>query len=187
MPAGDFPFRRVSPPNASARFEISSAGKRSDLRENLKGRRPAHNPLTLRLLAPIAASTNLLWELAQMPAYRSAGISVFVHIAWCVFASIGDTAMTYGIVGIAYAVLRRVRSAPHGLRLYATTAIVGLPVVALVEYVALHAGFWAYDPSMPTLFGSGIFPLLQLSVLSPIALALSELLSRRTPDDATRP
>jgi len=53
----------------------------------------------------------------------------------------------------------------------------GLPVAALVEYVALHAGFWAYDPSMPTLFGFGISPLLQLSVLTPVALAISERLS----------
>ena len=120
-----------------------------------------------------------------MAAYHSAGISVIVHIAWCVFASVGDMAMTYGIVAIAYVVLRRVRSVPHGLRLYATTAIVGLPVAALVEYLALHAGFWAYDPRMPTLFEFGIFPLLQLSVLSPIALALSEILSRRTHDGAT--
>jgi len=157
------------------------------VRENLTDTRPTQNPLTLRLLAPVTASTNLIWELAQMHGYRSAGISVIVHIAWCVCASIGDTVMTYGIVGIAYAVLREVRSAPHGLKLYATTAIVGLPVAALIEYVALHFGFWAYDPSMPMLFGLGIFPLLQLSVLSPIALALSELFSRRTPDNATRP
>ncbi len=120
-----------------------------------------------------------------MAAYRSAGISVIIHIAWCIFASVGDTAMTYGVVAIAYVVLRRVRSVPHGFRLYATMAIVGLPVAALVEYVALHAGFWAYDPRMPTLFGFGILPLLQLSVLPPIALALGELLSRRTHDDAT--
>jgi len=63
----------------------------------------------------------------------------------------------------------------------------GLPVAALVEYVALHAGFWAYDPSMPMLFGLGIFPLLQLIVLSLLALALSELVSRRTHDNATGP
>jgi len=119
-----------------------------------------------------------------MRAYHSAGISVIVHITWCLFASLGDTVMTYGIVGISYAVLRRARDAPHGLRLYAMTATVGLPVAALVEYVALHAGVWAYDPSMPTLFGIGILPLLQLSLLSPIALALSEILSRHAPDDA---
>jgi hypothetical protein len=132
------------------------------------------------LLAPVAASINFVWELAQMPAYRLSGFSAVVHIAWCGLASVGDAAMTYGIVVIADVVLRRVSSAPHRFGLYATTAIVGLPVAALVEFVALHVGFWAYDPRMPTLFGLGLLPLLQLSVLTPVALAISERLSRRT-------
>jgi len=124
-------------------------------------------------------SINFVWELAQMPAYRVSGFSALVHIAWCALASVGDAAMTYGIVIIAAVVLRRVGSAPHELKLYATTAVIGLPVAALVEFVALHVGFWEYDPSMPTVFGLGLFPLLQLSVLTPVALAISERLSWR--------
>ncbi len=119
-----------------------------------------------------------------MPVYLTSGLSVVLHVAWCVLASIGDTIMTYGIIGIAYVVLRRIRNAPNGVRLYAMTAIIGLPIAALVEFVALHARFWAYDPSMPTLFGIAIFPLLQLSVLTPVALAITELLSRRKRDDS---
>ncbi len=112
--------------------------------------------------------------------YRSSGLSVIGHIVWCVVASVGDTAMTYGIVGVAYVVLKKARSTPHGARLYAMTTIVGLPVSALVEYVALHAGYWGYAPSMPTLFGLGLLPLLQLGVLTPAALAFSERFSVRT-------
>ena len=115
-----------------------------------------------------------------MPAYRLSGFSALAHIAWCALASVGDAAMIFGIVIIAAVVLRRVGSAPHEVKLYATTAVIGLPVAALVEFVALHVGFWAYDPSMPTVFGLGLFPLLQLSVLTPVALAISERLSSRT-------
>ena len=55
--------------------------------------------------------------------------------------------------------------------------MVAAPIAVIVEAVCCNGRYWAYRLEMPMLFGVGIFPLLQLSVLTPSALGIAALLS----------
>ena len=53
---------------------------------------------------------------------------------------------------------------------YATAAVLGLAVAALVEHAALTAGRWSYTERMPvvSVLGAGLWPLLQMTLLPPL-------------------
>jgi hypothetical protein len=53
---------------------------------------------------------------------------------------------------------------------YATAAVLGLAVAALVEHAALAAGRWSYTERMPvvSVLGAGPWPLLQMTLLPPL-------------------
>src|SRR3989344_892529 len=62
---------------------------------------------------------------------------------------------------------------------YALISLLGLCVAVLVEYKAMLMGLWEYAPAMPTLFGLGISPLLQMAVLLPLSAYISRGILKR--------
>lgn len=115
---------------------------------------------------------NELWEMAQMSAYvETAGYSWASTFGYCSRAAAGDVSIILGI----YASGALAAGDPGwGLsgrwNIYATAAVLGLAYAVLVEHAALAAGRWMYTERMPVvpLFGAGLWPLLQMTLLPPL-------------------
>ena len=115
---------------------------------------------------------NEIWEMAQMSAYvETAGQSWTSTLGLCTRAAVGDVGL---IVGIYAAGALAAGDLGWGVRgrwnNYATAAVLGLAVAALVEHAALAAGRWSYTERMPvvSVLGAGLWPLLQMTLLPPL-------------------
>jgi hypothetical protein len=62
--------------------------------------------------------------------------------------------------------------------MYATAAILGLAYAVLVELAGLAAGSWSYTERMPVVpvFGVGLWPLLQMTLLPPLVFLFAKWL-----------
>lgn len=109
------------------------------------------------VLFAVAFLLNLIWEKLQMPLYV-VDISGWDCWVLCIHASIWDAVL---IVGVYYLIDTPVRKHRH-----AVSAIVLAFIAICIEQRALGQGKWAYSALMPTLFGIGISPLIQLPVLA---------------------
>lgn len=123
-----------------------------------------------RRLAAAAAALNFPWEVAQMPAYAGFHGLTVEHVIGCFIATLGDVAMTLAIAIIVMRSFTCRNSYATGSHVYLSTALTAMPIALLVERVGLDIGVWSYGPRMPMIFGIGALPLLQLVVLSPLAL-----------------
>jgi hypothetical protein len=117
---------------------------------------------------------NEIWEMAQMSAYvETAGESWTSTLGLCTRAAVGDVGIIVGIYAVA---ALGAGDLGWGLRgrwnIYVMAAILGLAVAALVEHAALAAGRWSYTERMPvvSMLGAGLWPLLQMTLLPPLAV-----------------
>ena len=72
---------------------------------------------------------------------------------------------------------------------YAYFVIAAVTIAVIIEVKAIHIfGEWAYNSSMPTLFGLGLSPLLQLAATGLVALGLTRclLLSKINGEENTK-
>lgn len=60
------------------------------------------------------------------------------------------------------------------------TAIVGFLIAAIIEAKALFFKQWSYNELMPTIFGLGLSPLIQLSITGILAIVVSSVLLKNT-------
>lgn len=126
-------------------------------------------------LALFAFLLNFTWELLQVPFYR--GMDEAPH--WkatlsCLRASGGDVLIAgsaYGAVAVASG---RFWLARLTLRRVAAFIAAGLLITVAVELVSVHAlGRWTYADGVPVVWGVGLPPLLQWTVLPPAFLWLT--------------
>ena len=140
------------------------------------------------LLALIIAAfcLNWLWEMLQMPAYAEMAGRPWAETARrCTVATFGDVFMTlavYAVGALAAGDLRWATSIRWNSLV--ATALLGAHWAAGVEWWAIATERWTYNELMPTvpLLGVGLWPLLQLMVLTPAAFCLAAWCSRRAPD-----
>jgi len=129
----------------------------------------------LRPLAMLAATSvflHLIWERAHIHLYTGyealeGALPVYVY------ASLGDVFYTFLAVGLITLFKRDplwFRSAKG--REYAILALFGFFIALSVEYKAAAFGRWAYADAMPLLFGLGLSPLLQMTVLLPLTVSI---------------
>ncbi len=139
-----------------------------------------------RFLAALAVSAfalNWPWEMLQMPAYAEmAGKSWHETLGPCTRATLGDVAITLGVCGVgvlASGSLRWPMAAKWSV--YATAALLGGACGTAYEWKALGTGRWSYTEAMPVvpLLDVGLWPLLQLALLVPLAVGLSGWWARR--------
>lgn len=93
--------------------------------------------------------------------------------AVCTAATLGDVAITLGICGIGALSTGRLQwGLEKKWNVYATAALLGAACAAAIEWRALAFGRWSYTDQMPIVLfvGVGLWPLLQLTLLVPIAL-----------------
>jgi len=120
---------------------------------------------------------NWLWEMVQMPAYREVASRPWRETAsLCTRASIGDVGITLLIYAIG---ALATRTLSWGLRpawnVYSAAALLGAMHGFWIERAAIASGGWTYTQTMPVvpILKVGLWPLLQLTVLTPLAFWLA--------------
>ena len=129
-------------------------------------------PLPHRLwrVFTIAFLLNALWETAQLPAYEGMDqIPIWGHIVGGGISTLLDALF----IAAVYLALRRAQTPP--LPTYILAAACGAATAVLVEHLALSLGWWSYTALMPVIpyLDAGLFPFLQLTLLTPLTLRLS--------------
>ena len=128
-------------------------------------------------LVVAAFGLNWPWEMAQMPAYAEMAGRPWLETApRCASAALGDVALTlaaYGLGALAAGCWRW--GLAGSWNVYAATALLGEVLAAAFEWRSLASGRWSYAPPMPVVpaLGVGLWPLLQLILLSPLSLAVA--------------
>jgi hypothetical protein len=118
---------------------------------------------------------NLIWELLHYPLYIDlSGIAKYPHI---LLASFTDMILITSVFLLASLKNKNFLWINNPNRYdYSTIFGLGLAIAVLIELNALRSGRWAYTSLMPTIFGIGLSPLLQLVTTSILALLLIKLL-----------
>ncbi len=112
---------------------------------------------TLAAIFIVAFLLNLIWEKLQMPLY-AVNISAWDCWLLCIHASMWDAII---ITGAYYLI-----DTPSRTHRYALSSILLFCIAIFIEQRALTEGRWAYTHLMPTVFGIGISPLIQLPLLA---------------------
>ena len=143
----------------------------------------SNEQLTRFLVSTLVVSflLNWIWEMAQMSAFKEmTSRSWSETAALCARATIADVGVFVWIYAIGALATRNAR---WGLRprwnVYATVALLGVMHAFWIERAAIASGRWTYSDKMPVvpLLNVGLWPLLQLMVLTPLALWVSNRFS----------
>lgn len=124
-------------------------------------------------VAAAAFVFNFAWEWLHIPLYVNYAY-MGGRLPLALYAAAGD--VFYVLLAVAGVALykhdagwiRRARDAD-----YAALAALGLCIAVFVEYKAMLMYLWEYAPAMPTLFGFGISPLVQMAVLLPLCVYIA--------------
>ena len=127
--------------------------------------------------AGLAFLLNLAWELGHYSFYTGF-VYDLPHIAFLGLASLADTIMA-GLLYFGFALVYK-----NGFWIQPPTVprtvwlvLAGGAGAAVSEMAHLSAGNWTYTDQMPLVFGVGLTPLLQFSVLPLLIYQLSRYLS----------
>ncbi|HKQ05638.1 MAG TPA: hypothetical protein VJ464_10935 [Blastocatellia bacterium] len=137
----------------------------------------------VRLFA-VALALNWFWEMLQMPGFEQMmGRPWRTTVLTCTVAALGDAAITLGIYALVALITKRWRWPSEGRwKTYLAASLSGAAVAIVIEKASLAVDFWSYSSRMPVVpvFGAGFWPLLQLTLLVPLAMRLSSgWISRR--------
>jgi hypothetical protein len=122
-----------------------------------------------------------IWEHAHIGLYTGYEALQGALPVW-ILATLGDLLYTFGILGIISIRKRGIAwvrdASAHDM---IVVALLGFLVALMVEYKGLYLGRWQYLPSMPIvpLLAVGLSPLLQMTLLTPLSLFVTKVLSRR--------
>ena len=131
------------------------------------------------VLAFVSFLLHLVWERSHIVLYTGyealeGVLPVFVY------ATIGDVAYTL-FAAFLFAVVYRdgewMKTAAG--REYAVLALLGLCIAILVEMKAMYLDRWEYTHAMPLLYGLGLSPLIQMTVLLPLSVLITVAIVRR--------
>ena len=135
------------------------------------------------VLCLVAFSLNWIWEMAHMRAFAE-----MARLPWqqtlvpCTLASMGDAAFTLAVYGVGALAADQLRWGMSGRwNVYAAAALLGGACAAGYEWYSQATGRWSYTDRMPIvpLLAVGFWPLLQLTLLVPVAFWIATWWSRR--------
>lgn len=130
-----------------------------------------------------AFAFNWLWETAQMGAYAQMAGRPWQAIALLhIVPTCGDVAVTFAVYGVGALAAGQLCWGMAGTwNVYATAALLGGGCAVAVEWEALASRRWSYTDQMPVvpLLGVGLWPLLQLTLLVPLAFFVATWWSKR--------
>ncbi|HLC85244.1 MAG TPA: hypothetical protein VJH22_05620 [Candidatus Nanoarchaeia archaeon] len=123
-------------------------------------------------LAGLAFATNLLWETLHYPLY----VCTIPLVECSIVAAMIDVLL----IGLVYLIVAGINGTvlwrPTYWNLIASS-LLGLVIAILIEVRALGFGKWSYASAMPTVFGLGVSPLLQLTLLTPLVIWIAHRLA----------
>lgn len=125
-------------------------------------------------VAVCAFLLNFLWEYAHLPLYKDYE-ALGSGIQLVVWASAGD--MLYVLFAVLFvALLKRKLLWTKDAKTpeYILLAVYGFCIALFVELKALALHRWAYTAMMPTLFGVGLSPLVQMTLLLPLSAYIAQ-------------
>lgn len=137
--------------------------------------------MTVRfVLVALLASTAIhaVWEFAQCgPLFVEGRFPMtLANMLRVTIADVGLSALIYGAVALAQRdVAWGVRPTRYGV--LAAMAF-GAVLAAGIEWHALASTRWAYSPRMPTIFGIGLLPILQLGAGTVLPLWIRQWISK---------
>ena len=136
----------------------------------------------LAVTSAAAFALNWLWEMIEMPGYAEASGRGWGETAgMCTIATLGDLTMTlsiFAIVALAAGTARwAIQWRWNG---YLAAAILGALFATGYEWRILAFGPWHYTAAMPIIprLGVGLWPFLQLPLLTPCSIAFGAMASR---------
>lgn len=133
----------------------------------------------------LTVGLHYLWEMAQVPFFANmADMPLLRHALICFVAALGDLAIAAVSYGVAALLLRRPLWAleKNWYRPAAAWILFSLVATVLVERWAVAQGRWTYAPSMPTIAGVGLLPLLQWIAVPLVSLLLFRSMVARRPE-----
>jgi hypothetical protein len=137
--------------------------------------------LVLGRILLIAFGLNWVWEVTHAVAFVESQGTFTFRLWHCLPMAATDAVWTAGLWAVTGGMWP---SAPRWStpRLAALAGVGALTAIAL-EHVALATGRWTYNSLMPVipLLDAGLWPILQMSVLPPVAVWLADRPSRRVP------
>ncbi len=116
-----------------------------------------------------ALSLNLIWEFSHYSLYiDTSTIQGSQHL---VIASVFDALFILGIFGV----ISWHNHSPNWIFKpskmdYGAFLLMALTIAILIEIINLHLDRWSYTTAMPTLFGIGLSPLVQLAITGMLTL-----------------
>lgn len=114
---------------------------------------------------------NLIWEFSHSFLYIDMlGIPKNIHLILASFTDVIIIAFIFLIVSLKNKNIRWIEK-PNTID-YVIIIILSLIISAFIELGALSTGRWDYTKLMPTVFGIGLSPLIQLAVTSIISLII---------------
>jgi len=130
------------------------------------------------ITGPIALILNIIWELLHYSLYFDLSrIPKYPHL---IIASLTDMFILTGIFVIISLKNKNHDWIKHPSNFdYLLVALLGLIIAAFIEIINLNLGRWKYTAVMPTFFGIGISPLIQLAFTGIISLIIIKKLNNR--------
>ena len=117
----------------------------------------------------IALILNIIWEFSHHFLYVDlSGIPKYSHL---IIASFADMLIILGIFAIVSLKNKNLNWIKNPSKFdYFMVVFLGLIIAIFIEMINLNLGRWKYTLAMPTLFGIGISPLIQLALTGIISL-----------------
>lgn len=130
------------------------------------------------LLALFAFVLHILWERSHIVLYTGYEAMEGV-IPVYLFATIGDVVYTLSAVALVTCFTGcQVWFLRAKLRDFLGLAFMGLCIALFVEYKAMALGRWEYADAMPLVWGLGLSPLVQMTLLLPLSVFLASVVER---------
>ncbi len=126
-------------------------------------------------LALIVLLLNLIWEFSHYGLYTDlTGIPSILHL---IIASLTDLVLI-SLIFLIISVFRKNMGWIEGPKRsdYFIIILFGIIIAAIIEVYSLSNGRWAYTNLMPTIFGIGISPLIQLFTTAILSIILVRII-----------
>jgi len=131
------------------------------------------------LLIGVALVLNLIWEFSHYRLYVDlSGISPVPHLLLASFTDMIILTVIFSAISLKNKNLEWIQK-PSRLD-YVLIVVFGILVATFIELRALRIERWAYQELMPTIFGIGLSPLLQLFVTGIVSLWIARFLLRKS-------
>lgn len=128
-------------------------------------------------VAVVSLLLHSIWEISQMAAYKDLTGRPFLEAATrCVPAIFGDVGITIWIYALGALAAHKLSWALRPRwNVYATAGVLGATHAFWIERAAIGSGRWTYTQTMPVvpMLNVGLWPLLQLTVLTPLTIWLA--------------